>query len=122
MSSTILAGWDQDATGYLKIWMVSTTISAMAYGGVLSLALAYIPLLLETSYDIPRRMRNFLLLYVAFMIAISTIYTITMVIPLINNTFAVFNPGNSYVFPNGFLGGFCVIFASWGADGFMVSI
>ena len=34
----------------------------------------FLRVLHKTSYDIPRRMRNFLLLYVAFMVAIGTIY------------------------------------------------
>jgi hypothetical protein len=61
-------------------------------------------------------MRKFLLVYVAFMVAISTIYTITMSIAL---TCAIFDdlasPQEIYV------GRLCIIFASWGADGFMVS-
>lgn len=100
---------------------MSAVISGMAYGGVVSLTLSYIPLLLKTSNDISRRMRNFLLLYVTFMVTISTIYTITMIIALTNNLFLPYNwKKNSYVVQNGFLGGLCVVLASWGADGFMV--
>lgn len=77
--------WSPAATIYLKVWIVSTIISAMAYGGVVSLALSYIPLLLKTSNDISRYMRNFLLFYVTFMVTVSTIYIIMMTVALTND-------------------------------------
>ena len=115
--------WSPAATIYLKVWIVSTIISAMAYGGVVSLALSYIPLLLKTSNDISRSMRNFLLFYVTFMVAVSTIYIITMTVALTNNMFFPLDWSKEvYVYQNGRWGEFCVTLASWGADGFMVSI
>ena len=128
MSSTSLpAGWNQAATGYLKVWITSTVISAMAYGGMVSLTLSYIPLLLKTSNDISRRTLKFLLLYAAFMLTISTTYMITMAVTLTKNMFLPFDLKvdtslnlDTYFVQNGVWGGVCVILASWGADGFMV--
>ena len=119
--------WDSNSPSYLKSWIISTIISAMVYGGVLSLALSCIPLLLKSP---SRRMCNYLLLYVAFMVTISTIYTITMVISLLNlNRFGtpLSEPGvnpdyQAYTFPNGYVGITCVTVATWGADGIMASI
>ena len=114
-----------------KIFALGVIISAMLYGGVATLALTYIPLLLKTSHAISRRMRNFLLAYVTFMVATSTINTITLIIAF---TFghSIFNYGrlagvmddgfDIFAFPNGLAGSLCVTFASWGADGFMVSL
>ena len=100
----------------------------MVYGGILSLVLSHIPLLLKTSSNISRRQHNYLFLYVVFMITIDTIYTVTMVIGLIDlKRFGVFEEGTEglpdgfyYSFPNGYAGGICVTFASWSADIFMV--
>ena len=113
----------------LKVIRLGVIISAMLYGGVATLALTYIPLLLKTSQTISRRMRNFLLAYVTFMVTASTIYTITLIIAftigqniLDNGPFQF--PGdwfNPLIFPNGFAGTLCLAFTSWGADGFMVS-
>ena len=73
-------------------------------------------------------MRNFLLAYVTFMVAISTINTVTLIIAFTIGH-SIFNYGNPITdnvfdfltFPNGLVGSLCVTFASWGADGFMVS-
>ena len=107
---------------YLELWMIGVIISAMVYGGVLSLSFAYVPLLLKTSHDISRRMRNFLLVYVAFMVTISTVYIITMIIALTRSIFYQFDPSETgYLFQNGLVGALCTTFANWGADWFMVS-
>ena len=103
-------------------------ISAMVYGGVATLVLTYISLLLKTSHAISRRLRNFLLAYVIFMVAISTVNTVTLIIAFTigRNILPFGNSGtgntiNLLTFPNGMAGALCVTFASWGADGFMVS-
>ena len=114
----------------LNIIGLGVIISAMLYGGVATLALTYIPLLLKTSHTISRRMRNFLLAYVTFMITISTVSTITLIIAftightILNNglTGLASDGPDSITFPNGLAGSLCLTFASWGADGFMVSL
>ena len=68
-------------------------------------------------------MRNFLLFYVTFMVTVSTIYIITMTVALTNDMFFPLDWSKKvYVYQNGRWGEFCVTLASWGADGFMVSI
>jgi hypothetical protein len=68
--------------------------------------------------------RNFLL---AFMVTASTIDTITLIIAfaighsILNNGSLADNGLDLVTFPNGLAGSLCVTFASWGADGFMVS-
>ena len=112
-----------------EILTLGIIISAMVYGGVATLVLTYISLLLKTSHAISRRLRNFLLAYVAFMVAISTINTVTLIIAFTIGR-NIFPFGNSdtgnmihlLTFPNGMAGALCVTFASWGADGFMVSL
>ncbi|KAF8812850.1 hypothetical protein BYT27DRAFT_7335393 [Phlegmacium glaucopus] len=101
--------------------MIGVIISAMIYGGILSLSLSYVPLLLTTSQNISRRMRNFLLVYVTFMVAISTVYIIITTIALTQNIFHR-DPGlNPLVFYKiGFVDSMCTTFANWGADGFML--
>ena len=100
----------------------------MVYGGVAALVLTYIPLLLNTSHTISRRLRNFLLAYVVVMIATSTVNTVTLIIAFTigRNILPFGNSGTGdeidlLAFPNGMAGALCVTFASWGADGFMVS-
>ena len=93
---------------------------------VLELAVSYVPLLLKTSNDTSRRMRNFLLVYVMLMVAISTVYITTATITLTRSVFSDPNlfwssSGGTYVFENGVVGAVCTTLASWGADGFMVS-
>jgi hypothetical protein len=118
-----------DSQSNSKIFALGVIISAMLYGGVATLALTYIPLLLKTSHTISRRMRNFLLAYVTFMVATSTINTVTLIIAFTIGHI-IFNYGsqvtdngfNLDAFPNGLVGSLCVTFASWGADGFMVSL
>ncbi|KAF8809300.1 hypothetical protein BYT27DRAFT_7094663 [Phlegmacium glaucopus] len=110
---------------YFELWMIGVIISAMVYGVVLSLTLSYIPLLLKTSYDISRRMRNFLLEYVTFMVAFSTVYIITIIIALRNSMFggplSRFNCDLvPFTLENGIPGVMCTMLASWGADGFML--
>lgn len=119
---TGLIGWSPEATVYLKTWIISIIISAMAYGCVVSLTLSYIPPLLGTSNDNSRRMRIFLLLYVTFMLSLSTIFMVTVVVTLITNIFDPLDGNSKIPFSNGIVGQFCVVLASWGADGFMVSI
>jgi cell shape-determining protein MreD len=114
-----------------KIFALGVIISAMLYGGVATLALTYLPLLLKTSHTISRRMRNFLLAYVTFMVAISTVNMVTIIISFAIGH-SIFNYGSIVTdnvltvylvaFPNGLVGALCFTFASWGADGFMVSI
>ena len=116
-----------DVAIYLELYMIGVIISAMVYGGVLSLSFSYVPLLLKTSHDISRRMRNFLLVYVTFMVAISTVYIITVIIALMRTIFYYstdFSADPSkigYLFQNGLVGALCTTFANWGADWFMVS-
>jgi hypothetical protein len=109
-----------------KIFALGVIISAMLYGGVATLSLTYIPLLLKTSHTISRRMRNFLLAYVTFMVATSTINTVTLIIAFtIGHSifgYGIDNGFDLFTFPNGLVGSLCVTFASWGADGFMVSL
>ena len=71
-------------------------------------------------------MRSFLLVYVTFMVAVSTINMVTLIIAFAvgHNILAAsknldFDPE---VFPNGYAGILCGIFASWGADLFMVRL
>ena len=123
--------WEIVHPQQLGRWMIGVILSAMAYGGVLSLTLSYIPLLLKTSYDISRSRRIFLLVYVTFMVAISTLHVITTIIALKASVPAGIDKdelcGGMFIlglspdwFQNGDMGGFCITFASWGADGFMV--
>jgi len=122
--------WQTIAHDELELWMIGVILSAMVYGGVISLTLSYFPLLLRTSYDISRRMRIFLLVYVTFMVAISTVYIITIIIAL-RNSVPVDGSNNNDLcgamfgispdwFQNGYAGGYCITFANWGADGFML--
>ena len=112
-----------------KIFALGVIISAMLYGVVATLALTYIPLLLKTSHTISRRMRNFLLAYVTFMVATSTVNTVTSIIAFTVGH-GIFDYGSLVAdngldlvtFPNGLAGALCVTFTSWGADGFMVSL
>ena len=112
-------------------WTISVILSAMAYGGVLSLTLSYVFLLLKTSYDISRRMRIFLLIYVMFMLAMSTVYII-IIITALRTSLSIFSSAKDCgslsdilykmsSFQDGLAGAFCITFANWGADGFMVS-
>ena len=110
----------------LELGMIGVIISAIVYGGILTLSVSYVPLLLKTSNDISRRMRNFLLLYVILMVAISTVYMITAIATLTRSVFSdpkfFWNSSSAtYVFENGLVGAACTTVASWGADGFMVS-
>ena len=112
-----------------KVLALGVIISAMLYGSVATLALNYIPLLLQTSRTISRRMRNFLLAYVTFMVAVSTVNTVTLIIAfaigrsILNvSSTAVDNELDFVTFPNGLAGALCVTFASLGADGFMVRL
>ena len=109
----------------LELGMIGVIISAIVYGGILTLSVSYVPLLLRTSNDISRRMRNFLLLYVILMVAISTTYMTTATATLTRSVFSDPNlfesSSTSYLFENGFVGAACTTLASWGADGFMVS-
>ena len=118
-----------DLQSNIEIFSLGVIFSAMLYGCVATLALTYIPLLLKTSNTISRRMRNFLLAYVTFMVATSTAYTITLIITFTIGH-SIFNFGSPvtdngvdlFSFPNGIAGALCVTFTSWGADGFMVSL
>jgi hypothetical protein len=111
--------------GYFPLWTIGVILSAIVYGGVLFLAVHYVHLL-KTSNNISRRMRNFLWIYVTFMVANSTIYMITISIALVQTLSEIGNPlypGTTvYYFENGFWGAMSTTFASWGADGFMVRI
>ena len=81
------------------------------------LALNFIPLLVRTSHTISRRMRNFLLAYVTFMVAVrvSTANTITLIMAFIT---IGLNYGALYhcygldldAFPNGLAAVLCVIY------------
>ncbi|KAF8802947.1 hypothetical protein BYT27DRAFT_7260523 [Phlegmacium glaucopus] len=113
----------------LKVVMTGVIISAVAYVIVLSLTLCYVPLLLKTSHATSRRMRNFLLAYVTFMATVSTVYLIIIVIAFRNRSVdflecvgptAEYDQANSLASPNGLLSGLCTLFASWGADVFML--
>ena len=111
----------QELPIYLKLGVI---FSAMLYGCVVTLAINYIPVLLQTSHTLPRHMRNFLLAYVTFMVAVSTINTVTLIIAFaighnILTKHLEFDPN---VFPNGLAGELCSVFASWSADAFMVRL
>ena len=110
------------------ITALSVIISAMLYGGVAILALTYIPLLIKTSHMMSRRMRNFILAYVIFMVTVSTVNTVTLIIAFVIGR-SILNYGGEVgdlfdliTFPNGLAGALCVTLASWGADGFMVRL
>jgi hypothetical protein len=114
-----------------EIFTLGIIISTMVYGGIATLVLTYISLLLKTSHAISRRLRNFLLAYVVFMVAISTVNTVTLIIAFtIGRNILPFGKSGTLegnmidllTFPNGMAGALCVTFASWGADGFMVSL
>ena len=105
--------------------MIGVIVSAIIYGGVLSLTLSYALLLLKTSNDISRRMRNFLLVYdVTFMVALSTVYMITISIALIHSIFDYPHSLEGVQYP-GFKTDLWVQYALRSlvgvADGFMVS-
>jgi hypothetical protein len=109
--------WPDQAI-YLEPLMIGNIISAFVYGGLLFLSLSYLPLILKASNNtISRRMRNFLLVYVTFMVTNSTVYLATMSIAL---TSAILSNDNGVV-GDQTAGVVCTILASWGADGFMVS-
>ena len=107
---------------FLKIIKLGVIFSAMLYGCVVTLALNYIPALLQTSHTLPRHMRNFLLVYVTFMVAVTTVNTVTLIIAFSigHNIFTNINEFSPGTFPNGLAGELCCILSSWGADGFMV--
>jgi len=107
-----------------QVVTLGVIFSAMVYGGVAVLTVTYIPLLLGTSHTISRRMRNFLLAYVTFMVAISTVNTVTLIIAflsLLRVEGASLDMDNG-AFLNGLAGQLCITLANWGADGFMVSL
>lgn len=76
-------------------------------------------------------MRNFLLTYVAFMVAMSTMYIIIITkavkdnIPFIGSYCSIFAcapaSGVESLSQGEFAEVLCIMLASWGADGFMVS-
>ena len=115
---------------FLELWLIGIILSAMVYGGVLSLTLSYLSLL-KTSYTISRGMRYFLLAYVTFMVAISTAHIITSIIAVRDNV--PFSDTYCTMFAcalgnridtwsqDGFQSVLCIMLASWGADAFMVS-
>jgi hypothetical protein len=115
-------GYEPGDAIFLELWMIGVIVSAVVYGGILTLTFSYVPLLLKTSQGISRRMRNFLLVYVTFMVGISTVYIITTIIALTRTIFYDINYyHDKYLFRNGLVGAICTTFANWGADGFMVS-
>ena len=74
-------------------------------------------------------MRSFLsMAYVAFLVAVRLSIVNTIAITLIMtftigwNYGAVYNGLDLDAFPNGLAGVLCVIFASWGSDGFMMRL
>ena len=71
-------------------------------------------------------MRNFLFVYASFMVAVSTINTVTLTIAFVigHNIFTKSNALEFHpsIFPNGLAGELCGVFTSWGADAFMVSL
>ena len=102
-----------DKQTQIEISLVAFILSILVYGSMLSLAVPLVHLLLKASYEISRPRRIFLLLYVMFMAAISTAY---MVI-----TSIVLKAGGYGDKCFGVLArGLCIVFSSWGADGFMV--
>ena len=126
--SSIDDGLEPNTQSELRIIGLGVIFSALLYGVVATLTLSYIPLLLKTSHTISRRMRNFLLAYVTFMVTASTVNTVTLIVAFTINH-GIFNNGSLadngldfITFPNGLAGALCVTFASWGADGFMVSL
>ncbi|KAF8800945.1 hypothetical protein BYT27DRAFT_7262497 [Phlegmacium glaucopus] len=118
--SSIVAVGDRST---LELQMIGVIISAVMYGGILSLSLSYVPLLLTTSQNMSRWMRNFLLVYVLFMVAISTMYMIITTFALTQNIFHS-KPFSYIIVPYfsqiGFVEPTCTTLANWGADGFML--
>lgn len=111
---------------------IGVIVSAMIYGVIISLTLAYIPLLIKTSRSMSLFMRNFLLTYVVVMTMFSTLFMITAIRLVSINLLAV--PGETllasspespitYRFESsGPFTDICFVLTSWGADGFMASI
>ena len=115
---SVTVDWQTIAHEQIKLWIVGIILSAIVYGNLLSLSLSYFSLLLKSSYDISRRMRIFFMAYFTFMVAISTVYMVTISIILMSTMTKSDSDENC----SGILArGFCITFASWGADGFMVS-
>jgi len=111
--------WPTIAQEQIELLMMGIILSAVVYGSLLSLTLSYLSLLLKSSYDISRRMRIFLLVYFTFMVAISTVYMVTISIVLMSSLSMTKSESDDNC--NGILArGFCITFASWGADGFML--
>ncbi|KAF8812849.1 hypothetical protein BYT27DRAFT_7132232 [Phlegmacium glaucopus] len=108
--------WDNFTRVEFELQMIGVIVSAVIYGGILSLGLSYIPLLLTTSQNNSRRMRNFLLVYVTLMVAISTMYIITATIALTTKVYDIF----AYNRQIEILDSTCITLANWGADGFML--
>ncbi|KAF8802949.1 hypothetical protein BYT27DRAFT_7145525 [Phlegmacium glaucopus] len=133
MSSSSDSDMMCQAPSSVKAVIISVVISTVAYIIVLSLTLSYVPLLLKTSYAISRRMRNFLLVYVTFMATVSTVYFVVTIIAIRNmfggsGSLPFFELSCGFTlldwrqpgFVNGIIAGLCTLFASWGADGFML--
>ena len=131
LNNTICPGVEENLNPELERWTISVILSAMAYGAVLSLTLSYASLLLKTSYDISRRMRIFLLVYVMFMLAMSTTH-IVIIITAFRTTLPIFSSVKycgslldllykMSFFQDGMAAASCTALANWGADGFMVS-
>ena len=97
-----------------EISLVAFIFSALVYGGMLFLTMPLVHLLLKSSYEISRPRRIFLLIYVMFMAAISTVYMVITSIVL--KTAGGFGDKCFDMFVRGL----CIVFSSWGADGFMV--
>ena len=103
-----------DKQTQIEISLVAFILSILVYGSMLSLAVPLVHLLLKSSYEISRPRRIFLLIYVMFMAAISTVYMVITSIVL--KTAGGFGDKCFDIFVRGL----CIVFSSWGADGFMV--
>ncbi|KAF8812848.1 hypothetical protein BYT27DRAFT_7182300 [Phlegmacium glaucopus] len=103
-----------------ELWMIGIILSAVIYGGILSLSISYVPLLLTTSQNVSRRIRNFLLVYTTFMVAISTLYLSTTTVALTQNIFREDGPNPRLFVQIRILDLTCITLANWGADGFML--
>ena len=100
---------------YLELRMLGTIISVIAYGIVIILSGNCFHLLLKKQGIYSNRMRLFLLIYVTFMLLLSTLAIIQSIL------------GTSLlIFQNVYLpllvGSSTLPLAIWGADGFMVNI
>jgi len=105
-----------DIVPSLKIGLLGTIFSAIAYGIVIVLSGNCFHLIQKTRGTYSNRMRIFLLIYIAFMFLLSTLALvqsiwrpITLIFPLKDIHILLYEP-------------IALLFTTWGADGFMVRV